>query len=484
MHTKCVVDGNFTKPHKSMLRLYLLLTGGMVCSFAIFYFFGIRPLTEYLYNTNENKITYNLSKASMAFDYIVDRQKQLALQIASRTVIRNKQIDYLENKITKEELVEHSQSKLADSVQASKEVLGVSRYDNTGAFLFSAGKPVPETAIQACMHSDAKDDVGVFLLKADSASQAFLYCSKITENNFGLVGYDVLLMSDHDFHNLINKNRDITTTYVLSSDDGNLLYWPDSLDRKMVHDLLQNDKNRPSFNNSYLINQVETQVKGLKLYSIVDKSIFLSPVNGRLYTLFIVLSLASILTLIASLLAARPIFLSMVEEQRMRELSQRDMLTGLYNRRALVELFEKEAFRSRRYNRPLSMVMFDIDHFKKFNDTYGHVAGDQVLQTIGTYCLNLSRKHDFWIRYGGEEFIVLLPETDQASVATYAERLRSGIEHLKVETSKGPLSVTISGGYHSFASFDSKTELEHVINTIDKALYEAKNKGRNTMMPC
>jgi len=154
-----------------------------------------------------------------------------------------------------------------------------------------------------------------------------------------------------------------------------------------------------------------------------------------------------------------------------------DSLTGLYNRRHFYELAVIEFARSRRYRRPLSGMMMDIDHFKKVNDTYGHLAGDQVLIRFAELCTQNKRGADILGRYGGEEFVMLLPETSLENATVFAERLRKLIADTPVPTSKGPLQITCSLG---IATVSGETRnLEELLDRCDQALYRAKADGRN-----
>lgn len=151
-----------------------------------------------------------------------------------------------------------------------------------------------------------------------------------------------------------------------------------------------------------------------------------------------------------------------------KSLSMHDPLTGLANRRMMDVVLARKMAEATRYDKPLSMVMLDIDHFKKFNDTYGHDAGDRLLRDIAGIIRGTSRDADLAARYGGEEFLVILPETDAEGARTYAERLR------RLVAEKTP--VTISLGVSTFRKGIGQQEL---IKEADSALYRAKEKGRN-----
>ncbi len=154
-----------------------------------------------------------------------------------------------------------------------------------------------------------------------------------------------------------------------------------------------------------------------------------------------------------------------------------DGLTGLNNRRHFFSIAPVEFSRARRYGHPLSAMLLDIDHFKDFNDKFGHVIGDQVLQAVAKCCKESLRQTDVLGRYGGEEFVILLSETDRHVAQTVAERLRKKVSRTTVSTEKGDLSVTVSIGIAENNEYTP--DLETLIARADQAMYVAKHKGRN-----
>lgn len=156
-----------------------------------------------------------------------------------------------------------------------------------------------------------------------------------------------------------------------------------------------------------------------------------------------------------------------------------DALTGVFNRRGLFQQGEFELRRARRINRPFCAMIFDIDHFKRINDHYGHKVGDEVLQKLAERCQNTSRTVDLISRYGGEEFVILLPETNLESAARVAERLRQSIMNEPFKTNAGALRLTVSLGIAEAKETDS---LHTLIERADVALYKAKNAGRNRVV--
>jgi len=163
-------------------------------------------------------------------------------------------------------------------------------------------------------------------------------------------------------------------------------------------------------------------------------------------------------------------------EEKLRDLSEKDPLTQIYNRRKLFELLETEIRKSKRHQRPLSVILFDLDHFKNVNDVYGHDRGDQILKTTTSIVNDTIRKTDISARYGGEEFIVVLPETGLEGAAALAEKMRRNIEHYS-DPDTG--MVTISAGVAELRSEDTGAAL---IKRADGALYAAKHKGRNRVI--
>ncbi|WED24822.1 diguanylate cyclase [Vibrio sp. JC009] len=163
--------------------------------------------------------------------------------------------------------------------------------------------------------------------------------------------------------------------------------------------------------------------------------------------------------------------------QKLATLSRTDGLTGLFNRAYWESCLVTEFEKIRLTHSPSSLVIFDIDHFKKVNDTYGHGAGDEVIRKTAQELRKTARTSDICGRYGGEEFTVLLPETTADQAHYFAERLRKRIENLCVETEEGNISYTISLGICEFNS-KLETHLEW-LEKADQALYQSKNSGRN-----
>ena len=176
-------------------------------------------------------------------------------------------------------------------------------------------------------------------------------------------------------------------------------------------------------------------------------------------------------------------FANLKLQETLKFQSLRDPLTGLFNRRYLLESLEKEIDRAKRKQQFVGIMIIDIDHFKSFNDTYGHEAGDLVLKEVGSYLVKQTRQYDIACRYGGEELVIVMPDASFENTILRAEEIRQGIEQLQLNY-QGTLlkTVTISVGVSCFP--DDGIESKSLIRFADKGLYMAKEQGRNRVVRC
>lgn len=168
--------------------------------------------------------------------------------------------------------------------------------------------------------------------------------------------------------------------------------------------------------------------------------------------------------------------------QELREQASRDALTGLYNRRYLEENLGQQVLRAVREGSSLSILMMDIDHFKHVNDTYGHPAGDKVLQTLAALLQSCIRVDDIPCRYGGEEFCVLMPGATIAIASERAEHIRQAIQDMAIHDQGQEIRVTLSVGVSAYPQHGSSGE--ELLACADRALYQAKGTGRNRVIVC
>jgi len=179
--------------------------------------------------------------------------------------------------------------------------------------------------------------------------------------------------------------------------------------------------------------------------------------------------------------AAAQIALSLASvklREKLRDQSIRDPLTGLFNRRFMEESLQRELIRARRKNHPLSVLFLDIDHFKRFNDTFGHDAGDLVLQSAAELLTGFFRGDDIPCRWGGEEFAVILPDSTSQNAATRADELRSEVKKLNLRYRNVALAqITVSIGVAAFPEHGSNCE--ELFRIADRCLYQSKSAGRD-----
>ncbi len=171
--------------------------------------------------------------------------------------------------------------------------------------------------------------------------------------------------------------------------------------------------------------------------------------------------------------------------KKIEALSVKDSLTGCFNRRYLSEKLPSELKRANRYERRLALILVDIDHFKDINDTHGHLCGDQVLiEFVDILQKNLRKGVDWLVRYGGEEFVLVLPETGLPGAEKHAERLRTTIQDARFRWEGESVSITASFGVSAYDPTEGKEgfDAENLIESADACLYEAKQGGRNRVV--
>ena len=169
---------------------------------------------------------------------------------------------------------------------------------------------------------------------------------------------------------------------------------------------------------------------------------------------------------------------------RLEQLLMVDEKTGLYNFREFQRRLTSEWARAERYGVPLSLIFFDLDHFKRINDTLGHQAGDTILEEFALLATGGARANDVAARYGGEEFAMILPHTEREMAMRVAERIRAAVAAFTFNRDDNPTQVTVSGGVATFPGGKGIDSMDALVRSADAALYRAKDEGRNRVVAC
>jgi diguanylate cyclase (GGDEF)-like protein len=464
----------------TIVKIYLVVGLSLLLLTGSFYFFGLKPLSDRLHDERAFQIDHVLTSKQWLLEAVINRHHGLAQQSASRTAIRNQQIAYQRGEISREALIAFSQPKLADAVMANAHVLGISRFDLTGTLLYGVGLPLPEGIAKQCEleRIDAITMLGP--VRVGNVRRLF-YCSPIVDQAAGLVGADILTMDDNAVREIIDNalgyDPDVIVVGIVGK--GGILYWPGTKDNLMTRAVLEKYLKAGTIGNGYLVGSRATGIGGWKLYAVTDEGQFFAEIDRqRLLLAGIIIGIA-VLLFVLTVAILRPVIRTLLREEHLIEMSQRDGLTGLYNHAFMKQLLEQELSRARRYKRPLTILMFDIDHFKQVNDTYGHVAGDDVLKHLANVVRKNLRAVDFAARYGGEEFLLILPETGKEEAAVIAERIRAEVAAMHVVTKAGDITVTVSLGMVNCDLGVGDIDSRGIAQMVDEAMYTSKKGGRN-----
>jgi diguanylate cyclase (GGDEF)-like protein len=449
---------------------------GAVLLAASFYLLGFRPLAEQLRESHMRQITHFLETGSWLVHEVLDRHRGLAEQSASRTAIRKKLIEYNAGRIGLAELVEFSQPKLADAARANAEILGITRFDIRGLPVFTVGEALPTTPDPETV-LDLPETTVIGPLDAPGGPQ-LIYYNPIFDPEHGQVGVDALLMDAQALQAIVEDDGDGFGHLALSA-QGQLIFWTEKPGVAAAEQALRAFFASSESDPAYIV--MGRMIEGVpwSIYVVVERDRFFAAIDRRLMLALSWVGVLTLAILLAMMLALRPIIRALLGQRRLYDQARRDPLTRLSNRSHFQEQLYRESVRARRNLQPFSLLLFDIDNFKRINDRYGHPQGDQVLRYLAEETTRGLRSSDFVARFGGEEFAVILPETREDEARALAERLRSRLEQVTVPSEGGTISVTVSVGVATFgarAGIDSKDDL---VLAADRALYASKQAGRN-----
>lgn len=470
-----------TGAHRYIIGKIYLVTGlSLLLLTACFYQFGFKPLSDRLRAEYAQQIDYSLDSKLWLVQGVLDKLRDLSTQSASRTAIRDKQVAYLLGEVSLADLVSFSAPKLADAMHASADIVGISRFDPQGNLLFSVGAPLPEGVAGRCGLAQLNTIRMLEAMRVGKSRQLF-FCSPILDPVAGYVGTDILAMKDDRIQHFIDTRGSIDSQEMVISlaSDNRILYWPGKQPDSPMRKVLEKFFETGFTESGYIIRSKEVHQTGWHIYATIDQTLFFADINHQLRTLLGVVFGVATLLFALTFAVLRPIIRTLLKEQQLLELSSHDGLTGLYNHAHMRERLDQELARAKRYGRPLSILMLDIDHFKAVNDNYGHQAGDEVLRKLACQLQGTARTQDIAARYGGEEFMLILPEIDEAGASSVAERLRGEVASMKPLAEDRDFMVTISIGVVTYDTGAGEAAQHDIIDTADKALYASKNGGRN-----
>ncbi len=461
---------------RDVAKIYLVTGLSIALLTVCFFLFGFLPLNQLLRDAHARGVYYFLENNTQLVDVVIEKHIDIARQMASRTMIRHALRDYDVGKLARAELIAYTQPRLLDAVKHADEVLGLTRYDRHGAPLVEIGIPVDA---QPCAKAVASTH-GVKVVGPVTVNDAtyLLYCSEIVEGEHGQIGLDAMAMRLQDLASIINIPLSNEGNLFLAH-GGILLIAPERPVEDGLRTVLTGYLHDRAPHPDYLIEGRAVDNAGWTLYLVVRKDRFFSAIQQDVTRLVIILIVITAVVFIATIVVLNPILATLLREQALLEMSQTDAMTGLYNRRHFDEVLDKELNRAARHHEVFSLMLLDIDYFKRINDTYGHLQGDAVLQTLSRLIRSTVRDADIAARHGGEEFAVLLPHTDKRGALDLAERLRAGAQALAIDADGHAIRFTVSLGVTTYDPAHGKRSRGEVVAAMDRALYASKGNGRN-----
>lgn len=419
-------------------------------------YFGVYlPLKGELEAALEENFSTLVSVSEIFMEDHLGRAVEGAESLSSRTMIRKKLIDYHNNQISLEELREYTHDKYEDGVESFNYALGAYRFSD-GQQIASCGSDF----LSIIENSGIKNnDADCFNITSD---QKYILVKSVIKNEQGKnIGSDYLLYDLSAILAELKKLHSEEIIYSVSRDRDNVSI-SQQPDNKMVEykRLLESDYFLKAEINSDLIYE---EIKSIS-YKII--------------LIVLLTTLAVTLIVIKILKKASDNIISKLREdlKKQTRLSQIDEMLGIYNRSKLDEELDREIDRAKRYKNPLSLIMVDIDYFKEFNDNYGHQVGDKILKIIVNKLDEGIRQHDILARYGGDELMIICPETELEDAKKLALRLNKAADNLDCEHCD---ELSCSFGVAEFdVEADNKRAL---IKKADNALYQAKEAGRNAV---
>lgn len=436
--------GNIFKNLKQFLGIILLII------LLLFYFGVFMPLKTELENALEDNFHNLVSISEINFENKLNRYIEGVNGLSSRTMIKNALDTYFSGDISLEEVKNYTQAKYTDGAKVLDHAVAAYRISED-QIIADWGKDkieiinnlnfIEETDVDlkisrdnnyVIVKSQIENDSGV---KIGNDFIVFDLKTILAEINSSQIKYTILKEHPFSIKGQIENNKIVEFRRLLQTD-----YW---LRGEMSTDLLYEN-----------------------IQSISKKIMLSVAVSILIIGLIIILSLKS---------TAEKVIKNLKKEvEKKTKLSETDSMLGIYNRTKLMTVLSNEIERANRYTNNLSLIIFDIDHFKIINDSFGHQIGDEILKRIVSIAKNNIRLTDTLARYGGDEFVIVCPETSLENVEKLATRIKNAVNNYKCQ--KG-IELSCSFGIAQFRN--NKENIDSFIKRADEALYRAKDQGKN-----
>lgn len=478
---------NGKRPVWDVRGVYVAMGGGFLILASLIIAMVLFPMNNALERELRTEIALYLRYQGERIVEIVEDDLEVARQIASLDGV--KEILQTVNAATNPSVISNQpsgknglspQDQLRAALAARESVLGVTLADARGRKVLEEGLPVqivgPETVKEPGALKDLADLGG--------GKKGLIVVSPVRLDELEILGYLLAIFDFEEVASLLRSPFDGHGNLFLTWGK-DVLFQPDNLvDPKFLSVLRGSWQGQPSESltrdwfepATYSVYTQPLLPTAWTLTLVLNNDLFFAEMRQDLSRFIIILLGVAGFVFVLTSFSVRPILQTLSEEKRFFQMAVTDRLTGLSNRHLLQEVLLRELIRFQRHKKPLALLFADIDYFKNINDRYGHLVGDQVLQETAQILQGNVRRSDLVARFGGEEFVVLLPETTLAQAAKVAEKLRLTVKKQRFHTEKGELQITISLGVTEAKAGDDTTT---ILARADKALYQAKTGGRD-----
>ena len=422
---------------------YLIIA--IIIVLIIFFYFGVfAPLEAELEKNLNQNFQNTVSILEINVENELKRYKEGAESLSSRTMIKNELAGYRDGEVSFQELQDYTQAKYSDGARILENIIAAFRISEE-KLIASWGEKEIDTYEDLINYNNTTTEIKVF--KNDCL---VLINSTINKDDRKL-GNDIVVFDLQSLMNEINSGN-INCEIIYSEEKLNGI-----------------DKNNFIVEYRRLLNTnywLKSEIFKNDLYQRLNS--LSSKIIGGFSLLLFIISIVYYKILTST---SREVINELENKvETITEISETDDMLGIYNRSKFIEVLESEIYRSRRYDHDLSLIMFDLDHFKVINDKYGHHVGDEILIKITEIIENEIREIDLFARYGGDEFMILNPETKLEDAVKLAERLKDKISSTKFTTVN---NITLSFGV---TKLNDNDDIDSLLKRVDDALYQAKEK--------